>query len=265
MDTKDQRLEIRIPQQQLDELDKIRQSSDSPFTNTRSDIVRMFISQGLERLHQKEEKSPETFQLADRLSLFFQMELSDPTLIKSRKYDYRLQTKATLGSKVIRNIYLNRYFWFFELDADSLGLISPSFKIGTFTSLLNKNSNITTVQNLKDAIDIFNMFEDIKRCSAFDLDNEKLSNLIVKNASMKHMPLEFPGFPKSLTHFNEMIGLVNWAENADPDRFIVSARDCNDYQPETYFNMLNLYNTIKQHNSELTDELLLNMINQYNS
>lgn len=263
MDIKDQRLEIRIPQQQLDELDKIRESSGSPFTNTRSDIVRMFISQGLERLHRKEEKSPDSFQLADRLSLFFQMELVRPTLIKGRKYDYLLQPNPTPAIEVIRSIYLNRYFWFFELDADSLELISPHFKTGTILSLLNQKPNIKTVQSLKKVVDVINMFEDIVRCSAYDPNNEKLSTLITKNASLKNMPLKFPGFPKSSMHLNAITGLVIWAETASPERVIISQRECNDYSLDTYLNMLDIYQTITQHNSELTDELLLNMINQY--
>ncbi|MDC6379887.1 ribbon-helix-helix domain-containing protein [Pseudomonas graminis] len=265
MDIKDQRLEIRIPQQQLDELDKIRESSGSPFTNTRSDIVRMFISQGLERLHQKEERSPDSFQLADRLSLFFHMELAYPTPIKGRNYNHLLPQTPAHASEVIRKIYLNRYFWFFELDADSLELISPHFKTATILSLLNQKPNVKTVQNLKNLVDIIKMFEDIVRCSANDPSNEKLSSLIIKNASLKNMPLKFSGFPKNSMQLNEIAGLVLWAEAASPDRFIMPHRECSDYSLNTYLNMLDIYQTITQHNTELTDELLLTMINQYHS
>ncbi|XJI81923.1 hypothetical protein AB2F45_26640 (plasmid) [Escherichia coli] len=44
---KDQRIELRLPQQQLDELDNFINNIDGQYKPSRSDVLRSFIAQGV--------------------------------------------------------------------------------------------------------------------------------------------------------------------------------------------------------------------------
>ncbi|WP_160126129.1 hypothetical protein [Serratia sp. Z4] len=47
MDMKDQRIELRLPQQQLEELDNFISNIDGQYKPSRSDVLRTFIAQGI--------------------------------------------------------------------------------------------------------------------------------------------------------------------------------------------------------------------------
>lgn len=70
MENKDQRLEIRIPQQQLAEVDAIIDSIDPRFKPSRSDVVRSFIAQGIDRHHGRGGQVQDTSRWAS-VSAFF--------------------------------------------------------------------------------------------------------------------------------------------------------------------------------------------------
>ncbi|APW04199.1 hypothetical protein AB295_19240 [Salmonella enterica] len=72
MEAKDHRLEIRISQQQVQEIDDIIASLDTHFRPTRSDVVRSFISQGIERHFGRGPQEENIIPLIQRLNLYFQ-------------------------------------------------------------------------------------------------------------------------------------------------------------------------------------------------
>ena len=70
---KDQRIELRLPQQQLDELDNFINNIDGQYKPSRSDVLRSFIAQGVRGKFTPASQEAEMFPLSARLNIFFQL------------------------------------------------------------------------------------------------------------------------------------------------------------------------------------------------
>ncbi|WP_439850004.1 hypothetical protein ACTACG_17165 [Pseudomonas syringae] len=261
MDAKDQRLEIRIPQQQLDELDAIRESVDSTFTPTRSDIVRMFIAQGIERINKPQTSVPENLNLGERLTLFFQMEqvrLLERALEPKQgnaNYNYHnpdMKVKPST-TELIKRVYLNGYSWFFELDEQSLGKLDSSLRADAVVALMNETPNDETSKNISYATSILAMFRDIERCMRNQNNNYQLVEFIENLSKHKKIPLSFTGFPASSKTLNEMVALKNYA---DGECSYLRLIEDQDDLSEKYSHLLNAYSEIEKHHHQLDIESL---------
>lgn len=261
MDAKDQRLEIRIPQQQLDELDAIRESVESTFTPTRSDIVRMFIAQGIERINKPQTSAPENLNLGERLTLFFQMEqvrLLERALEPKKgnaSYNYHNpDTKVKPSTaELIKIVYLNGYSWFFELEKQSLGKLDSSLQADAVVALMNKIPNDEASNNISYATSILTMFRDIERCMRNQENNYQLVEFIENLSKHKNIPLSFAGFPASSKTLNEMVALKNYA---DGECSYIRLIEDQDDRSEKYRHLLNAYTEIKKNHYHLDIESL---------
>jgi hypothetical protein len=263
MDVKDQRLEIRIPQQQLDDLDEIRNSVDTSYIPSRSDVARMYISQGIARHQRGGQESPDELPLGQRLSLFFQLEQLElmvhvPSSSHSKPYHDGRITEIT-QIDVVKSIYLNRFFWFFELDAEGLKTVSTSFQNHTILSLLNKESNTDTIRNLKYASELVRMFNSIKNCLDQTYDRDEAVDIINKFSKRNSIPLRFSGFAKDSLQLNEMAALVDWLDSRTGKYgpHIISSE--NDYST-AYNKLLSVYRDHIKHYSELNIDSLQEII-----
>lgn len=263
MDIKDQRLEIRIPQQQLDELDEIRNSVDTSYILSRSDVARMYISQGIARHKRGGQESPDELPLGQRLSLYFQLEQLElmahaPSLSHSKPYhDGRTTEIAQID--VVKSIYLKRLFWFFELDAEGLKTLSNSFQNYTILSLLNKESNAETVRNLKYASELVRMFNSIKNCLDHTYDRDETIDIINKLSQRNSIPLRFSGFDKESLQLNEMAALVEWLDSRTGKYGPHITSSENDYSA-AYNKLLSVYRDRIKHHSELNIDSLQEII-----
>lgn len=263
MDIKDQRLEIRMPQQQLDEIDEIRNSVDTSYILSRSDVARMYISQGIARHKRGGQESPNELPLGQRLSLYFQLEQLEllahaPSLSPGKPYhDGRVTEIAQID--VVKSIYLNRFLWFFELDAEGLKTLSNSFQNYTILSLLNKESNVETVRNLKYASELVRMFNSIKICLDETYDRNETIDIINKFSQRNSVPLRFLGFVKESSQLNEMAALVEWLDSRTGKYGPHITSSENDYSA-TYNKLLSVYRDRIKHHSELNIDSLQEII-----
>ena len=255
MDAKDQRLEIRLPQQQLEELDSIRQSVDSPYTPTRSDVVRMFITQGIERINGPREKSPKELTLGERLGLFFQIEhldffrrANDPSA-RHPSYNYPGKIPKPSNDEVIKQIYLHRCLWFFELDSASLKLIDNTLSGNAIASLMDKTPNKETTQSLAYVAEVVRMFHDIANCITNHNNSHESIELIQKLSKRDNIPLRFNGFPNEMKMFNEMAALISWIDGQSS--YFSTTSNPND-ETEKYKSMLNVYKDAKKGEYQLS-------------
>lgn len=260
MEPLDQRLEVRLPQQLMEALDEIRLSVNSPHKLTRSDVVRMFIDQGIERMKGTSENVPEEISLGARLNLFFHMQMltqAGPGAVRTvtapNKYGKDKPTKF----EVVKKVYLKRYFWFFELDAPSLTLIDSSLQGDDIAALRNKTPNLGSVQSLKIASNVVRMFSDIRGCLEQHSNSIESTELIAELSARNSIPLHFSGFPADNSILNEMAGLVGWIDGD----YGTPAKMNNDvYGMDTYHRMLSVYNDALDGKRHITIESLRKMM-----
>ncbi|PNG45433.1 hypothetical protein A1354_00865 [Pseudomonas asplenii] len=262
MEAKDQRLEIRLSQQQLDELDSIRQSADSPFVNSRSDVVRMFISQGLERFSGHQEQSVDILPLGQRLSLFFQLEQVGNGIViappHQNPYSYHPnKEKEISGSELVKRIYLDRYFWFFELDVSSLEKINTSLKADAFVALMNKEPNDATKRNLAHVVAVIGMFDAIEKCLESAREQDISVEFLENSAHRYGVPLSFSGFPEEMLQLNQMSALIRWLSNKATWLYLSPSKQ-ND--SAIYQKMLSVYDVATRNHSGLNLDMLQEMI-----
>ncbi|MGX1126547.1 hypothetical protein [Pseudomonas sp. HLS-6 TE3448] len=266
MDVKDQRLEIRIPQQQLDELDAIRSSTDSPYTLTRSDVARMYIAQGIERHKQgvaESSRREQELSLGERLSVFFQMALMRLPLAekKASKIDLYHNDEPTSidPQELVRKVYEKRFFWFFELEPKSLAELGEGYAVDAVTALLDRQPNAQTSCNLEYVCEVVRMLNSIKRCMDRAEHRDGVAESIKKYSNRKGVPLEFKGFSVSLPQLNEMATLVRWVDKRSAWGAF-SPITCEQYQNAILDQMLEVYRELKDSRGEIELENLQDMI-----
>lgn len=255
MDIKDQRLEIRIPQQQLTELDEIIESVDTHFKPTRSDVVRSFIAQGIDRHYGRGERQVESIPLGQRLSLYFQIHqtyLSDNqgrplNVLDNGNYQRSTITEATL----VRQVYLQRMHWFFELDRTGLASVHRNLQTDSVASLLGEEPLEEVCSDLARVIAIRSLFREIVRVldkadqQRHDDSVQKQLAIIDYHQERKAIPLRFSGFPETQTRLTQMAALLHWIDEGDGSRPVwlkdgVSKWDLNPH----YDAMLEVYQDI---------------------
>jgi len=261
MDTKDHRLELRLPHHQVEQIDAICQSADSAFGKSRSEMVRIFISQGLNRYNGKGQKSPTELTLAERLTLFFQLEtlnaLSPPTGYTPHVLPGNRKIEVS-RSELIKTVYLNRFFWFFELDDAALKKVSSSLTDGALQTLLNAEPSPETIEEVTFVSEVIEMFNNIEEClDSNDVQGE--SAQVVRNrANRYNIPLAFSGFPSSMVRLNQMAALIHWLDLRRGVTYLHVRPSATD-NTAAYRVMLDVYHQITR-NQDLTFVLIDDLI-----
>lgn len=264
MDVKDQRLELRISQQQLDELDEIRSSANSPYPLTRSDVARMYITQGIERHKQGQEEAsaaPRELSLGERLSVFFHLEQLLQRSNQGNASAHHHEYKATSidNFELVKTVYSKRFLWFFELEPEALKELSRGFQSDALLSLLDRRPNAQTSRDLKYVCEVVRMLASIERCMSRTEFGNGVAETIQRYSQRKGVPLKFPGFPENYQQFNEMAGLVRWVDgrkNSDP---IWTGASEHDYSP-IFDQMLVVYREFTKEHDQIELEDLQDMI-----
>lgn len=233
MENKDQRLEIRVPQQQLTDIDNIIASVDSGFKPTRSDVVRSFIAQGIDRHLGRGSRVEESLPLGQRLALFFQIcqqqnmqyaQVSKrPPVLSSRRCG--LNTNIT-AEALVRQVYLQRMFWFFELDRSSLTMINGQLACDEVISLMEPQPNRAVCDEVEAVAQIREMYSQIEAVlkkaeeqSSYTDVQEKLT-LIRHYVSRCRIPLSFGGFPESWLCQNQIAALMQWIDEGKAGSYV---------------------------------------------
>lgn len=259
---KDSRLEIRIAQQQLEELDAIRVTVNPPYTLSRSDVARMLIAKGIEDMKNDGERSPVELSLADRLMLYFQLH---PQAVQdgrsSAAASQNGQRPSISFGDLLRHVYLKKYFWFFELDSKNVESLNFAFKYATTSAVLNSKPNTETNRKFSDVVDIVSMFLDIEACLDIAEDqNYPEFELVKRLGDRLGIPLKFDGFDINFQQVNQMADLFVWAKN--PRRLRRSAGISTVGLSWEYFErMLAVYRDALQGRSELSMTSLQTMTN----
>ncbi|GKW03127.1 hypothetical protein ACS91J_03285 [Pectobacterium carotovorum] len=238
MDAKDHRMEIRLPQQQITELDGIIASLDTHFKPTRSDVVRSFIAQGIERHYGRSPKDESSTSLTSKLILYFQWCQLQQMIAESRKvvplgHRHKQQyyrgtsfepTSNIAAYTLVRQVYLRKLNWFFELDKKSLDSIDPDLGRDDVLTLMAPQPSLETCAALADVIAVRTMFlrigevvdEAEKKIDTYNYSDvrEKLAR-IKGYADDKALPLRFEGYPDSEDWklYAEMLAVLEWIDN----------------------------------------------------
>lgn len=242
MEVKDHRMEIRLPQQQLAELDEIIDSLDTHFKPTRSDVVRSFIAQGIERHYGRGPKDESSTSLTSRLGLYFQMcQLQRMQLLAQNipvsplgnrhRQQHHNRTPEQLISNIaadtlVRQVYLQKLNWFFELDKVSLESIDNQLGRDDVLMLMAPQPSSEACAALADVIAVRNMFRVIggivseakNKVAEYNYSDvrEKLAR-IMGYAEDKALPLTFEGYPGSENWelHTEMLAVLNWIDRGE--------------------------------------------------
>jgi Arc/MetJ-type ribon-helix-helix transcriptional regulator len=261
MDTKDHRLELRLPQHQVEQIDAICQSIDSAFGKSRSELVRIFITQGLNRYNGKGQKSPTELTLAERLTLFFQLEtlnaLAPPPSLSSYLPPGNRKSEVSRGD-LIKTVYLNRFFWFFELDDAVLKKISSSLTGDALQTLLNAEPSPETIEEVTFVSEVIEMFNDIEECLDSNDVQYESAQVVRNRADRYNIPLAFSGFPKSMVQLNQIAALIDWLDLRRGGTYL-HVRTSSTDNTAAYRVMLDVYRQITR-NQNLTFELIDDLI-----
>lgn len=241
MEMKDQRIELRLPLQQLEELDNFIDEIDTQFKPTRSDVLRSFIAQGVRGKFSPDSQDVELFSLPARLNIFFQLcqlqridclgTNSTPPVVGNQfvpgPYLNSAQVVNTVTHEaLIRQVYLQRLTWFFELDEQSLKSIHFSLGQPQLLSLMGPKPDRKVCDTLADVNTMRSMFERIgvvlqqanKRVEEY-LDNHVRENLarIHGYAKDNSLPLTFKGYPETADWavHTEMWAMRDWIERGN--------------------------------------------------
>ncbi|EDI2763645.1 hypothetical protein I4A95_004282 [Enterobacter hormaechei] len=234
MENKDQRLEIRIPQQQLAEVDAIIDSIDPRFKPSRSDVVRSFIAQGIDRHYGRGGQVQDTLPLGQRISLFFQ-------ICQQQQMQYALESKRppVLGQRrghdsnitpeaLVRQVYLQRMFWFFELDRSSLAAIDGVLTCDEVLSLMEPEPGrevCAEVNGVAQLLAMFSQIEAVRQQAEQDsgyTDIQEKITLIRHYASRCRIPLHFDGYPETWVRHNQIASLMQWIEEGKAGNYLCS-------------------------------------------
>ncbi|WP_342656141.1 hypothetical protein [Pantoea sp. RSPAM1] len=257
---------MRVKQQTLDSMDEIIASVNTPFKLSRSDLGRAYIEQGIERHYGRGPKDEGMFSLADRLNIFFQlcvllrMEcLKDGRSVNTinPNYGYNNRFPSTVTTEaLVRQVYLQRMTWFFELDAVHLKAINPNLGQDTIVSLMNPQSSSVICNTLDSVIALRDMFSNISMVltaaekKVNEWDDQKTREVLARiegYAKDNGLPFTFKGYPDTEYYALqiEMWSLLNWIDNGQGDHRIgnyglLSDEDLTD----KYAVMLEVYQNI---------------------
>lgn len=241
MEAKDQRLEIRISQQQVSDLDEIISSLDTHFKPTRSDVVRSFISQGIERHYGRGPKEESTVPLIQRLSLYFQFcqterlqRLSEHRPVSPLGHWHKQKfnslpmqiTSNITADYLVRKAYLQKLNWFFELDEKSLRSVDELLSGEDVLMLMAPEPSTVACTTLAEVLSVRFMFRTIE--AAINDAQDKVDNygytdirdklVIIRDyAESKAIPLKFQGYPdtRAWKLHAEMRALLDWIDRGE--------------------------------------------------
>ncbi|MBD8571170.1 hypothetical protein IFT86_19275 [Pseudomonas syringae] len=206
---KDSRLEIRIALQQLEELDAIRAAVNPPYTPSRSDVARMLIAKGIEDYKKDGESSPLELSLGDRLMLYFQLyPIPAPEKSSSNFNGGQNRRPSVSFGEVLREVYKQKYFWFFELEKSSVELLSSGFGWSPVDTVLNSTPNVDTNRSFVTVSKIVKMFIDIESCIYnASAENDGDVDVVESLCNRLGIPLKFGGFDINLPKLVQMADL----------------------------------------------------------
>lgn len=276
MEAKDQRLEVRVTQQQLVDLDTIRNSVDSNYIPTRSDVVRSFIDQGIARHLTGEESTQDEIPLGQRLSLYFQIQQMysmERQVHRSENtldiHGFNRRKSKITEPMLVRQVYIQRMFWFFELDKDSLASIHYNLPNYTLCTLLNTEASDSACSDLAYVSEILNMFNEIDRViekGEYEVnynDANKDDFAAIKYLSTRaKIPLNFNGFTESSMRLAEMAGLLNWVNKGEKG-YSITVPTCSDNFMPVYNAMLEAYKNVMRDKQNLSLSKLVKMLEDY--
>ncbi|WOJ30913.1 hypothetical protein R1917_00485 [Citrobacter koseri] len=280
MNTKDQRIELRLPQQLLEELDNFINSIDGQYKPSRSDVLRSFIAQGISRKYTPAGQEAEMFPLAARLNLFFQIcQQQQMQFAMTNKRPPVLGQHRRAGSNItaealVRQVYLQRMFWFFELDKSSLAAMEWDLTSDEVLSLMQPGSSQEVCEEVVLVANTLGMFRQIKDVlSQAEQDSDDNNEVQEKLSVLKHylsrrcIPSRFRGYPENWHRHNQIAALIQWikegkAGNYGCDgyggRISVSANDDADAGRQ-YGIMLQVYQDIAGEHRRLELDGLISM------
>ncbi|WP_272672235.1 MULTISPECIES: hypothetical protein [unclassified Providencia] len=265
---KDQRIEFRLPQQQLDELDNFIDSIDTQYKPTRADVLRSFIAQGVRGKFHPNHTEEDDIPLGLRLNIFFQIcqqmrsdygSLSPLSRASdTQRYMIRDYKESTVTVEaLVRQVYLQRFTWFYELDQTHLQAINRSLCQGMYVlSLMNPRHNPETCSVLDSVIEMRDMFIQIDR--VLQETEDRLSNTEYRDlrdsltriegyAQDNEVPLRFKGYPATAEYTQQvqMWAMLNWIENGEGGHAISCQRLTNEKDlTSKYATMLEVFRNI---------------------
>lgn len=263
---KDQRIELRLPQQQLDELDNFINSIEGQYKPSRSDVLRSFIAQGVRGKFTPASKEAEMFPLSERLNIFFQLSLSlrmeyskdgrsVPPINPPYGYSYRTTSTVT-AEALVRQVYLQRMTWFFELDCVHLKAINPNLGQDMIVSLMNPQPSPVICNTLDSVIALRGMFSNISMVltaaeqAVNDWKDQNTRDALARIQGYvkdNGLPLTFLGYPDTEDYALQidMWSLLNWIDNGQGDNRIGDYGLRNDKDlTDKYAVMLEVYQNI---------------------
>lgn len=267
MEMKDQRIELRLPQQQLEELDNFISNIDGQYKPTRSDVLRTFIAQGVRGKFTPASQEEEIFPLAARLNLFFQLCLLEhissgkpnplPRTSDNQRFMVHNYSESTVTTEaLVRQVYLKRMTWFFELDEKHLQSINSSLRVDQILSLMNPQHSQEVCNTLDTVMAMRDMFARIGQVmkeaeqKVATYNDENVSNALVRirgYADDNEIPLSFKGYPNTAeyTQQSQMWALVDWIEEGEGKHNISESRLRQDKDMTTkYATMMEIYQDI---------------------
>ncbi|MBH2866661.1 hypothetical protein I5L38_01915 [Serratia marcescens] len=234
---KDQRIELRLPQQQLEELDNFISNIDGQYKPTRAEVLRSFIAQGIRGKFTPASQEAEMFPLAARLNLFFQLCLLQqsssgkpnvlPRAFDRLKYTIPNYTESTVTAEaLVRQVYLQRYMWFFELDVKHLQSINDHLRGDQILSLMEPQHNQEVCNTLDTVIAMRDMFTQISQvmnkaeqeAGAYDDDSVRDALTRIRGyVADNDVPLSFKGYPNTAayTQQSQMWALLDWIDDGE--------------------------------------------------
>ncbi|MDI9280144.1 hypothetical protein QMZ65_23275 [Pantoea sp. EABMAA-21] len=274
MDIKDQRLETRITQQEVSDLDDIIASVDTPYKPTRSDLVRSFIAQGIARHYGRSEQKrvKESMPLGQRLGLYFQIQQTylyqnpgnTPNVLDNGSYNPR---STITESALVRQVYLQRMHWFFSLDRAGLTSVHRSLQSHDVISLMEAEPCGDVCSDLARVVEIRDLFSKITRVldkargeSNYD-DVKKQLAIVDYQQERKGFTLQFSGFPESQPRLTQMAALLQWIDEGDGSRPIWEKHGVSKWDLNAQYDaMLEVYQDITRDRRGLDMNSLITML-----
>lgn len=267
-DMKDQRIELRLPQQQLEELDNFIDSIDSQYKPTRSDVLRSFIAQGVRGKFHPDHTEADDFPLGLRLNIFFQIcqqlragNGALPVLSRARDsqrhIDRNYRESTVTAEALVRQVYLQRFTWFYELDQTHLTAIHTNLGQGTLVLSLMYPGHNPQICSILDSViamrDMFAQIDSVINEAKNKLENYKDSTLSATLARIdgyaqdNEVPLRFRGYPDTAEYTQQiqMWSLLNWIDNGEGN-YAISDSSLRHHEDLTgkYAIMLEVYRNI---------------------
>jgi hypothetical protein len=283
VECKDQRLEIRLPQQQLTDIDDIIASVDSGFKPTRSDVVRSFIAQGIDRHLGRVVQVQDTIPLGQRISLFFQIcqqqqmaydKSGKPVPLLERRFNNNNSKQNITAEALVRLVYLQRMFWFFELDRSSLAAFDANLTSDEILSLMQPEPGQDVCGEVAQVALTLKMFRELdavrQKADQDSHHTDVQDNLgVLKHYVTRHrIPLKFGGYPESWGRHNQIAALMQWIDAGNAGNYTCEGyggyiRTQHNDDPDAgrqYALMVQVYEDIVRHRRKLDLEGLMAMV-----